>query len=1273
MNIVNDRISRQIRIYLSLWAIIAPLIIFAGTTSFNRNIKWKPFVNLSGQKAMLRFEGSINDMDQNFLPVFFENFKLDYEPSDFTVELKSKIFEPLTSEENLYLQNFNTIGNEIKIDHQVSFSQKVPFASISFIPIRKNEITGQYERLVKFNLIIVTDDSQGNQKNYTAKSYKNNSVLASGNWYKIAVNNTGIQQLSYQNLVDMGIDVGSINPKDIRLYGTTAGMLPENISKFRYDDLAEIAIFVNGENDNSFDPGDYLLFYGQSANVWKYDGNTKLLKKSLNLYADQNFYFLTTDLGPGKRISTQTSSNETPNNMVYTYDDAIHYEMETKNLLNSGRVWYGETFDLSNNLLKDFEIPKLDLNSRIILSVKVAAHSDAVSYFNFRVNGNEKIHLPVPKINSTDPNGDYAQDVSDSAHFISGSNKLNIEIIYTKPLSTSVGFLDYFSLNFRQDLAFGDGQTAFRDLKTASNELVSKYNLSKSNANVMVWNVSQPFNVKQLVTTLSGTVTNFTLASDSLQEFIAFDGTQYYYPTFAEKINNQNLHALSGFDMLIITHPAFREEAERLATFHRDYDNLEVEVVEPKEIYNEFSSGAQDITAIRDFIKMIYDKSEGPHSLKYLLLFGDGSFDYKDRVDNNTNFIPCWESAESINPVSSYVKDDFYGLLDDSFDNMVDLGIGRFVVSNELQAKQAVDKVIHYATKTPIVMGDWRNIICLIGDDEDGNLHFGDAEELAELIDTTNRNLNIEKIYLDAYQQVSTPSGERYPDVTLDINNRVNRGALIVNYVGHGGEGGLAHERIMTITDINSWNNYDNPPVFITATCEFSRFDDPERTSAGEYIFLQPDGGGVALFTTTRATYAGANSALNKNFYLEALIRESDGHYPRMGDIIRVAKNNSGSIQNTAKFMLLGDPALRIAFPEHRVLTATINGINIEDDFDTIQALSKVTITGDMEDVWGNKLTNFNGILYPTVFDKPAKITTLGNDENSIPAEFLYQKNALYKGKASIVDGSWTFTFIAPKDLAYQYGYGKISYYAHNETEDANGYFDEIVVGGYNPNAPQDNQGPTVKLFINDSSFVAGGLTDENPHLMAYIFDESGINTVGSGIGHDILATIDEQDNFVLNNYYEAELDDYQKGSIMYPFYNLTNGQHSLTIKVWDIHNNSTLAKTWFIVAGSLEMSLESLFNYPNPFRDYTTFSFEHNQVEQPLDISIQIFALNGQHVKTISDIYYAGGYRYKSAPWNGISKEGRKLDAGMYIYKLLVRNYDGTVAQESNKLVIIH
>jgi hypothetical protein len=1260
--------------YIIHLALLIPAFCFSQFQKYERNISWTGIqeipISESDFISLIRFEGSVNNPEDNFLPVFYERFALNSHAENLQIELRSKIFEPLPEQEIQIINSSEIVLSDIKVNSYIAYERKNPFAVVSFIPIHKNEITGFYEKLTSFEIVIKYNPLPDLPGFYKTTSYKENSALASGNWYKIAVSNSGMHKMTSQDLSGLGINVGAINPKNIRIYGNGGGMLPENVNNFRYDDLQENAIFVSGEADGSFDSGDYILFYGESPHAWKYSSSDNKLDKFPHLYSDYNYYFITADLGEGKRISNLPSSGLSPTLTSNKFNDAYHHELETDNLIGTGRMWYGETFELNTTYIQDLSFNDLDLNSKVHFAIDVAARSSITSSFSVYLNNENILNLSVPATSQTSLTSDFAKTRFDSTSVNVNSTNLNIKIVYNKPTTLSVGYLNFFTINVIRNLSFSSGQMIFRDFRTANLESITQYTLSKVTSNVTIWNITESINPKKVETTSGNNQLNFRIESDKLEEFIAFDGTSFFSPELKGKIENQNLHGLGEYEMIIVTHPGFIDQANRLAEHHSNFDNMSVLVVNIQDIYNEFSSGAQDISAIRDFVKMLYDKASTGNEPKYLLLFGDASYDYKDRIVNNTNFVPTWESVESLNPVGSYITDDFFGLLDG--DNFLDIGIGRFVVNSNEQAIQAVDKVIHYAVNTDEVMGDWRNIICLIADDEDQNLHFNDSETIARQIDTTNKNINVDKIYLDAYKQESTPSGQQYPKATQDINNRVNRGALIMNYVGHGGELGLTHERTVKIADINSWDNFDNMPVFLTATCEFSRFDDPKRTSAGEMVFLHPQGGGISLFTASRATYAGQNSKFNQNFFTYTLDL-SNGNYLRMGDVMRLAKNSTGTDSNTRKFALLGDPALKFALPEHDVLTSKINEISIIENVDTLKALSEVTISGEMQDYSGNKLSGFNGVLFPIVFDKPSKYTTLGNDpEKSYPATFSIQKNPVYKGKASIINGEWSFSFIVPKDIAYEYGFGKISYYAKDENQDAAGYFMDIVVGGYNPDGYSDNQGPRVSLYLNDESFVTGGLTDEDPVLIAYVNDESGINTVGNGIGHDVAATLDESSNFVLNDYYESDLDDFTKGVINYPFYNLSNGNHTLSLKIWDINNNPTTTYLDFIVAESNEIALESLMNYPNPFKESTRFSFEHNQADQPLDVTIHIYSLSGQLVSTLNDQIFSGGYRYNSLEWKGTDEGGSKLVQGIYIYKVLVRNDGGSVLQETSKLVIL-
>lgn len=1253
--------------------LLIPLFIFAESQNHDRIIFWKGVqqikIDENENLSMFRFSGSYNEFSDGFLPSYFERFSLEAPAENLEIILTNRIFEVCEVDETEVISGKQQIQYDLKLNFSIAYDKKKPYATLSFIPIRLNEITGLYEKLVSFSIEINYSVAIEPGDNLKSLKYAENSVLSSGNWYKVAVNKTGIHVISYQQLNELGINPGTINPKNIRVYGNGGGMLPESISSFRYDDLQENAIFVSGEDDGVFNEADYILFYGESPNEWKYSEIDTKLHNYPHLYTDNNYYYVTTDLGPGKRIPTQASSSLEPTFISTKYNDAYHYEPETQNLIGTGRMWYGETFDLSPTLIKELNFPDIDLGSKVHLAVDLAARSSITSSFSISINNVGILTVPIAATSASNINADYAKTKFDSTSFNPSGTALTVKIVYNKSTPSSLGFLNFFTLNVVRNLSYNNVQMVFRDVRTAGIDGVVEYRLSKATSSVSVWNITDRINPSIVEAVNSSSQLIWKLQSNGLMEFLAFDASNYYAPMTIGKIDNQNLHGLDNFDMIIVTHPSFLDQANRLAEHHTDHDNMTVTVVKLADIYNEFSSGTADITAIRDFVKLMYDKADPNQEPDYLLLFGDASYDFKERVQNNSNFVPTWESQESLNPVASYATDDYFGLLDG--DGMLDIGIGRFVVSNSEQARTSVDKVIHYATNTDEVMNDWRNVVCLIADDEDQNLHFNDSEEIANQIITLNKNINIDKIYLDAYTQESTPSGEEYPKANEDITNRVNRGALIMNYVGHGGELGLAHERVVKTSDINSWDNYDNMPVFLTATCEFSRFDDPERVSAGELVFLNTKGGGISLYTTTRATYAGGNAIFNKNFF-DFTLKETEGKHIKMGDVIRLSKNATGTNDNIRKFALLGDPALNFAFPEHQVITAKINNVSILESLDTLKALSEVTISGEMQDYIGNKLTEFNGFLFPTVFDKPSRYSTLGNDPESSKATFYIQKNPLYKGKASILNGEWTFSFIVPKDIAFDYGNGKISYYARSENVDAAGNFTDFIVGGYNENSSADNSGPSVQLYMNDENFIAGGVTNEKPSMLAFVGDDSGINTVGNGIGHDIIANLDDNENFILNDYYQANLDDYKNGVIRYPFFNLSNGHHKLSLKVWDINNNSATVFTDFIVAETEGMAIENLMNYPNPFRETTHFAFEHNQADQSLDVKIQIYNLNGELVKTIEYPYFADGFRYISTEWDGVSDTGGKLGQGMYIYKVRVKNSSGSQAMETSKLVIL-
>ena len=1276
------------------------------------------------KEVPVSLQGAQYDINKNNLP-YFLTFKTVSENNFVKTELKNIQSVALSADASKKITTFfkSQINYEFKSEIQYAQNGNENIAYLKIIPYRLNN-QNIIEELISYEVEweILPDESLNKQKK-SSGVFNNNSVLASGNWYKIGIAKTGIYKLDKTFLKNIGIDVSSINPKDIRIYGNGGHMLPEANYVFRYDDLQENSIQVIGENDNVFDNTDYVLFYGVSTDEWQNDKNHSIsclnFHHQLNYYSDSSYYYITTDLGQGKRIIDQPSLNTAPTNVSSSYDYFDYHEVNTTNFIKSGRQFYGEYFDLIPSFSFSYPINNLVVGDTVKALVSVASRGATVSNYNLSYGGSTTT-FSASAVNINDYLGDYVSIITNCSWALC-NDPFTLNFAVTKQTASSIGWLDYIMFNCRRNLVFNNTQFCFRDFRTSGHlnikginntnvdplYTLTKFVMNTNNfSNISVWNVGDFLNVKNQLYNLSGSQLDFTASNDSLTEYLVFSGSDFLTPVFVSKVANQNLHSVTQTDFIIVSHPSFLLQAQRLAQIHQQYDSLNATVVTTEQVYNEFSSGKPDIGAIRDFARMIYSRNlNSSKPLKYLLLFGDGSFKVKDRnVVTNTSFIPVYENENSYSPTLSTVSDDFFGWLDpkeggDWSSSLVDIGVGRFPVKSDAEAAQVVSKVEAYYKKNyafsatdneslcssaiNFPLGDWRTWVCFIADDEDYQTHMNDADNLAKKVKNKHPELNIDKIYADSYIQYTTPGGDRYPDANSAIDHRLEKGSLILNYTGHGGEVGLGHERYLENSQILGYKNINNMPLFITATCEFSRFDDPERTSAGELCFLNPEGGAIGLLTTVRLAFSNTNFVLNNNLYDVAFERMANGQMPALGDISKLTKQKAGLSFYYLNFHLLGDPALRLSYPQKQVFTTQINNKTVDPNTsDTLRALSKVTIKGFVGSMEGNKtkkMSDFNGILFPTVFDKEQKITCLGNDPASVttsgPFQFLLQKNIIYKGKVQVVNGDFSFSFIVPKDIAYNYDFGKLSYYAHNGQVDAIGYNKNFYIGGSSNNITVDNVGPNIALYLNDKKFVSGGTTNQKPNLYAEVADSSGINTVGTGIGHDIDAVLDGNTNkpIILNDYYEADLNSYQKGKIKYPFDQLSEGNHRLSLKVWDVQNNSSIVYTDFVVAQSAEMALTHVLNYPNPFTTRTKFYFENNQCCTSVKVIVQIYTISGKAVKTISLNVRNEGFRSDGIDWDGKDDYGDKLAKGVYIYKLSISDSENKKAEKIEKLVILN
>ncbi len=1098
-----------------------------------------------------------------------------------------------------------------------------------------------------------------------------NSVLSKGDWVKIGVVNSGVYKLDASFLQKAGFNVTQINPQNIKIYGNGGGMLPQPNNISRPKDLTENAISVEGEADGKFDSQDFILFYGQSPHAINYDSLGQTFSHQFNIYSDTTFYFLTVSDTKGLRIKDQNSVSATQE--ITTFDDYAFHEIDRKNILaqapfaGSGREWVGEEFLGNIEQIFPFSQTGIVANSPLKITSSMAASAFGQTEFSIKANGFSVGSIALNAIGAD--RYDYKGSFSSKSFVINpdftSATDLKIGLTYDrKTLSSGVGYLNFLGIQTVRNLKLYGNQTAFRSVESLKYFTV-KFSLNETNTNLKIWDITNPLQVQNQQYLVQNQKTVFGASTTTLKEFIVFDHTNFLEPVTLQKINNQNLQNIETPDLLIVTSESLRKQANRLADFRRQNDKLSVQVVSTQEVFNEFASGKQDISAIRDFVKSLYDHNST--KLKYLLLFGDASFDYKKRLNVITDqtkeiLIPTYESRESLNPIYSFSSDDYFGFLSNNEgtweensggNHTLEIGVGRLPVKSIQEAEDVVNKLIYYSSSKN-TLGDWRSKVAFVADNGDGNIHQEDADFFAKKVNSQTTTFQDDKIFLDAYPLISLPEGQRSPKAKQAINQAFQNGVLVMNYNGHGAESGWTDEQIFTISDIVNLTNYNTMPLMLTATCQFGRFDDPNQVSGAELSLLNAKGGAIALLTTTRPVFQNTNFVINQAFY-ESVFKPINGKMPRLGDVMIYTKNNSLQGVNNRNFTLLGDPSMRLNYPENEVVISKINGKDVEKT-DTLKALTKVVLEGELvrKDT-KTKVSNFNGIAQVTVYDKQKTLQTLGNQGN----KFIYQdyQNTLFSGKVKVQNGKFSCSFVVPKDINYQYGEGKIFVYAQttDASSDASGS-SKPKVGGASNQALLDNQSPKVSLFLNDENFIDGGQTNNSPIFIAKLSDENGINIATDGLGHELLLTLDDTAKIVVNQSFTNTLDDFSSGIIRYNFKNLSVGKHKLKLKVWDSYNNSTESTLNFEISSVENNLLKSVFCFPNPFTQTTNFSFEHEREGEDFNINIEIYDIYGQLIKQINKNVIQISSPYDKISWN-LGEDSPSIVTGNYFYRIFAKS----------------
>ncbi|MCR5297799.1 MAG: type IX secretion system sortase PorU [Paludibacteraceae bacterium] len=1112
------------------------------------------------------------------------------------------------------------------------------------------------------------------------------SILSEGNdWVRISVDRTGVCKITYAMLVNWGIK----NPEKAHVFGYGGAMLKESFMLSKKDDLPQVPVWIEKGNDGIFNEGDYILFYAQGPVSWEYNSTRKVFQHTENPYSDLGYYFISSEAGEDAYINdnikkqAEGSISERTSEFL---DYAVH-EVNTSKPVASGRSWYGESFTNASTRNFTFQFPNLRTDTSLAVRVCAISTSTVGCSMNVAV-GDENKNLAF-----TTKTADVAATSTDRTNiFTPEGDNVKVSLSYSG-YNTGVGYLDYIEVNGVRALTMSGSDMPFRNPMISGREGDLVEFQLKGEEGLVIWNVTDGNDVQCMNVDFADGVYRFKDDASVLQEYVALNPKGIFFqPVYVGGVDNQNLHSIKSAEYVIITNEDYVSEAEEIADLHAEYEGVSTLVVTPQQIFNEYSSGTPDATAFRWLMKQFYDRAEDEsHRPKNLLIFGDGTYDNKGYLKVNVpyNKVLTYQSVNSLHLyIYSYTSDDYFAFLDDADgtaikNNSMDIGVGRIPVSSNSQARVMVDKIRAYMSDR----GDWQTKMCYVADDDnDMQLQYTwQSDTIVKRLENNYPEYHPIRMFSDSYNKQTTANSSTYPILREQIQQRINSGLLLFNYIGHGSTEGLAAEKLISRTDVESMHNV-HYPIFFTATCDFSVFDLPV-SSTGENLLLRKEGGAIALFSTVRTVYASDNYELDKSFH-EYFLKKEGGKGLTLGECFRRAKNDLAGNDNRLCYTLFGDPGIRIPLPNNIVVVDSVKRVsNVssgeyvnliqEGRRDTLQAMNTIRVKGRILSADSMLIDNFNGKIWIDVSDKLQDLQTLGNvTSGSVTYKYRDRINTIYSGSAQVLNGQFELVFQVPKDIAYNDGAGKMWFYALDslKNRDANGYADDFIVGGTDNSVEWETEGPSITIYLNSPYFKNGEKVDNTSTFFAALSDKNGINVTGSSIGHDLQLTLsgDTSAIFNLNNYFETDFGTYQSGRVTYALPTLSDGRYRLTLRAWDLLNNSSSAMIDFVVNDAKSPALYQVVASPNPAVPGMDFAFviKHDQPETDLECTLTVYNTEGREIWSGKQIIYAQTSETR-LPWDLKTKDGYYLPSRIYPYRLLVQEKGGKESRTSGKLLI--
>ena len=1094
-------------------------------------------------------------------------------------------------------------------------------------------------------------------------SYVDQSVLSEGHWVKIRVSESGVCRMSFAELRNAGID-----PAQVRVYGFGGGMLAQDFRKAKIDDLPQVPVFVGN---------DYILFWAQGPVSWTYNTAVSPARftHTRNTYSNYGYYFLTDNVGEPLAPTEQPAISGTPTE-VTSY---LHYQVHEKDSVNlidrsgvsgGGREFYGEQFNAGQKRTFTFSTPNAIEDQTSRAYIDVAGFAPVNSYFRSAYNGkNGTANIAKKKDNYSFGEVGYINTTAPST-----ASKQEIQLTYTCSTSGALGWLNYIELTTPSTLTMTGSWMPIRTDVNFKTSTPVRFHLSGADEATQVWDITNLGAITRMPTTFTNNELLWIgTQEDGVHEYVAVNtkGNKWVSATVIGTVKNQNLHRLKNIDYVIICPEGYEEVSADLAKAHEEKEGITWAVVTDQQVYNEFSSGTPDATAYRWLMKMLYDRADGNGiaAPRWLLLMGHGTFDNRKLLTTSgTNLLLCYEAKNSTNEVNAYASDDYFAFLDDNEGESdasatMDIGVGRLPVNTVQEARTTVDKIIGYMTNSN--PGKWKNQLVYLADDGEAGTHTETSEISAEMIRLANPDFVVHKIFLDAYPQETNASGESYPQAKNRLDNLLKNGCLFFDYSGHGGYNNITSEAILTLRDVETMHN-TNLGFWLFATCNYAEFDTGKRCAA-ESAVLNPNGGAVGILAATRTVYASQNNNLNRSVCAELFAHKTTFHYEAtLGEAIRKGKNRLGSDTNKLPYVLLGDPALRLNYPTDYFVQTTTK-------IDTLNALSVQHVEGQIIDEDSVVVSDFEGTVNITIYDKIQVIPTRDNDDYGDEprvVNYLDYPNTLFSGSTAVKEGRFAYTFMVPRDIRYNFGNGRIVYYAKTadslETAEGVGHFEDFIIGGTGSILTTDTTGPEMKIYLNTPAFVDGGKTYATPRFYADLADSSGINTAGAGIGHDLLLIVDDdaKQTYILNEYFTAADNSYTEGQVSYRMEKLANGPHSLVFRSWDLLNNSSSQSLNFVVEAGIDPSIYSVTTYPNPARAQSVVNFivQYDQPDELISTEVYLYNTAGQLI-------------WRQTQGNPdqvtINLAQMNLGAGIYIYNVKIKSPTSGSSTAAGKIIV--